>query len=107
MWNGWLTMFKKLGKASRIPPGSGMSFRFGNKRIAVFNVDGQFFGTDDACPHRGAPLGEGPLTGSIVTCTWHGWEFDVCTGKNAVDDDLCVKTYPVQNRKGTLYVKLT
>lgn len=48
--------------------------------VAVFDVDGGFCATQAACPHRQGPLNEGTLDGSIVTCPWHGSQFDVCTG---------------------------
>jgi len=47
-------------------------------------VGGKFCATDNVCPHRGGPLGEGTLDGSIVTCPWHGWRFDVNTGQSPV-----------------------
>ena len=45
--------------------------------IALFNVDGTFYALDGVCPHQGGPLGQGTLEGCIVTCPWHGWQFDV------------------------------
>jgi len=48
--------------------------------VAVFNVSGHLCATQAKCPHQQGPLIEGHLAGSIVTCPWHGSEFDVCTG---------------------------
>jgi nitrite reductase/ring-hydroxylating ferredoxin subunit len=48
--------------------------------VAVFNVDGRFCATQAKCTHKQGPLGEGTLDGSIVTCPWHGSQFNVCTG---------------------------
>ena len=76
------------------------------KRIAVFNVKGTYYATDDACPHRGAPLGDGPLTGQVVTCTWHGWEFDVSTGCHITDPGLRLNRYKVQIIGNTIFVSL-
>jgi len=50
------------------------------KRIAVFNVDGQFFALDNTCTHRGGLLAEGEVSGHEVTCPYHGAIFDVRTG---------------------------
>ncbi|MBI3083984.1 MAG: Rieske (2Fe-2S) protein, partial [Candidatus Omnitrophica bacterium] len=52
----------------------------GGKTIAVFNCDGTFYAVDNTCVHRGGPLGEGSLSGTTVTCPWHGWEYDVASG---------------------------
>lgn len=57
--------------------------------IALFNVDGKIFALNNACPHEEGPLGEGELEGVIVTCPWHGWQFDVTSGacQNMPGDD--------------------
>lgn len=47
---------------------------------AVFNVSGSLCATQAKCPHQGGPLNEGHVTGSTVTCPWHGSQFDVCSG---------------------------
>ena len=61
-------------------PGECRVAKLGDRPIAVFNVAGRFYATDNVCPHRGGPLGEGQLDGKIAVCPWHGWEFDVTTG---------------------------
>ena len=71
--------------------------------IAVFNLDGEFFGLFNRCPHQGGPMCEGILTGliesdepghyrysrkgEILRCPWHGWEFDVRTGQTYCDPE--------------------
>jgi nitrite reductase/ring-hydroxylating ferredoxin subunit len=48
--------------------------------VAVFNVSGHLYATQAKCPHQQGPLAEGHVTGSTVTCPWHGSQFDVCSG---------------------------
>ena len=48
--------------------------------VALFNVDGRYHAIDAICLHRGGPLADGVLSHCIVTCPWHGWQFDVTTG---------------------------
>jgi nitrite reductase/ring-hydroxylating ferredoxin subunit len=48
--------------------------------VAVFRVGDRLCATQARCPHRGAPLNEGQLEGTTLTCPWHGSQFDVCTG---------------------------
>ena len=60
--------------------------------IAVFNVNGEFYAIDNACPHRGAPLSDGTLCGHAIECALHGWEFDVRTGECLTVRET-IKTY--------------
>jgi len=48
--------------------------------VAVFNVSGHLCATQAKCPHQQGPLTEGHITGSTVTCPWHGSQFDICSG---------------------------
>jgi nitrite reductase/ring-hydroxylating ferredoxin subunit len=59
-----------------VPPGSALLVG----DAAVFNVGGNFCATQAKCTHRGGPLSEGHLNGPILTCPWHGAQFNVCTG---------------------------
>jgi nitrite reductase/ring-hydroxylating ferredoxin subunit len=79
-------------RISDVPPGTVLLVG----EVAVFNVDGGFCATQATCPHREGPLNEGTLDGSIVTCPWHGSQFNVCTGavlQGPAKDPL--KTYRV------------
>ena len=70
-----------LCSLGELPPGSRKAFDAGGRRIVCFNIDGRIFAIDDACPHDGAPLSEGSLAGTTLTCPWHEAEFDVTCGK--------------------------
>ncbi len=48
--------------------------------IALFKIDGQIYALDNRCPHMDGPLGEGEIEGGMVTCPWHGWQFEEDTG---------------------------
>lgn len=74
--------FQRVASKKDLPPGKGMAVQVGTERVALFNVDGTFYAIGDTCTHRGGPLSDGVLDGTLVTCPWHGAEFDVCTGKN-------------------------
>jgi nitrite reductase/ring-hydroxylating ferredoxin subunit len=66
---------------SDVPPGKIGLAEVDDEEVAVYNVSGTFCATYNACPHAEGPLNQGTLAGSIVTCPWHGSQFDVCTGK--------------------------
>jgi nitrite reductase/ring-hydroxylating ferredoxin subunit len=71
--------------------------------FAVYNVDGEFHVLDGVCPHAGGPLGKGMLQGGIVTCPWHGWQFDVKTGQHCLNENLCHTRYPVEVKDGVVF----
>jgi nitrite reductase/ring-hydroxylating ferredoxin subunit len=70
----------KVATLSELPPGTGRQVQVEGRPVAIFNVGGTVYAIDGACSHRGGPLGDGELTGSVVTCPWHGARFDVRTG---------------------------
>ncbi|MFM8440127.1 MAG: Rieske (2Fe-2S) protein [Acidobacteriota bacterium] len=70
--------------------------------IAVFNVGGQFFATENFCPHRGFPLADARLYGLEVECDLHGWRFDLRTGDCLVEGGCPVEIYQVVVEEGTV-----
>ena len=72
--------------------------------IALFNVAGSFFAVDNTCPHAGGPIGEGHLTGEVVTCPWHGWEYDPATGSLEGDPKTHLDVYPIKVENGDVLV---
>ncbi len=70
------------------PPGSCLELAVAGRIVAVFNVAGDFHALDGICPHQGGPLGKGQLEGHVVTCPWHGWQFDVRSGQHQIDAGL-------------------
>lgn len=67
------------------------------QKIALFDVEGEFYALSDTCTHRGGPLSEGDLAGGEVTCPWHGARFDVRTGAViGPPASIDVKSYPVK-----------
>ena len=88
--------FVRAASASEIPAGTGRTVDVSGACVALFNVGGSFLAIANACPHRGGPLAEGDLSGAVVTCPWHGFQFDVRTGQSADGKPLQLKTYPVR-----------
>ncbi len=64
--------------------------------IAVANVDGDYHATTNTCPHADGPLGEGELSGSVLTCPYHGWRFDVVDGSCQTNSEVTLQRYDVQ-----------
>jgi nitrite reductase/ring-hydroxylating ferredoxin subunit len=86
----------KVASKSELSPGQCKTVRADGKSVALYNADGTFYATDDVCIHKGGPLGEGALEGTTITCPWHQWQYDVTTGKNTVNPQMGVDTYPVK-----------
>jgi nitrite reductase/ring-hydroxylating ferredoxin subunit len=87
--------FVKAASSEDVKPGAGLVAEVNGHAIALFNVDGTYHAIDNTCLHRGGPLGEGDVDGEIVTCPWHGWQFNVKTGACVNNPSACVKTYKV------------
>ena len=88
--------FVRVAGTADVQPGHGMVAEVNGKTVAVFNVDGVFHVVDNTCLHRGGPLGEGAVEGSVVTCPWHGWQFNVATGACVNNPSGKVAVYQVK-----------
>ena len=95
-------MFRHVvARAADLPPGTRKLVTVDGKAIVVLNVGGELFALSDKCPHKGASLSGGKLTGLVesrtpgeycysragemLRCPWHGWEFDVRSGRSYCD----------------------
>ena len=88
--------FQKVAGVADLPAGQGKVVEVAGRKIALFNVGGKFYATDNTCLHRGGPLGEGHLQEKVVNCPWHLWGFDVTTGICTVNPDFKLETFPVK-----------
>lgn len=94
----------RVASVSEIPAGTGREVFAGTNVVALFHTDGQFYAMDGICPHAGGPLGEGKLTGDVVTCPWHGWQFNVKTGHHCLNQRIHHRTFPVEVRGDEVFV---
>jgi len=111
-----------VGPVEELPEGARRIVQFGTASIGVFNVKGEFYAIRNFCPHEGAELCLGVLTGTNkptdrcgeyqweregtdLRCPWHAWEFDLETGTSLFDSKLRVKTYQTSIRQGELWVE--
>jgi nitrite reductase/ring-hydroxylating ferredoxin subunit len=117
-----------VATVDEIPRGGRKIVTVAGRSIGIFNVDGDFFALRNRCPHQGGALCEGTLWGvlkadvpgvfnydacrEILTCPWHGWEFQVRTGQSWCEPqrlrvrrfDVTVETYPVSKEGAHLVV---
>jgi len=97
----------KLCKIDEVPAGEARKVEAGDRTLAVFNVDGALYVTDDACTHGPGSLSEGFLDGECIECNFHQGVFNVRTGE--VVQPPCVvpvKTYPTVVEDGVVYIEV-
>jgi nitrite reductase (NADH) small subunit len=109
-------------RADELAPGERLVVDLGGRSVGVFNVDGGFYALHNRCPHRGGALCLGPITGlttatddfdyaytnegRILRCAWHGWEFEIETGRAIADPHIRAKTFPVTVEDGEVVVHI-
>jgi 3-phenylpropionate/trans-cinnamate dioxygenase ferredoxin subunit len=102
-----------------LPPGARRIVSLEGREIGIFNLEGSYYAVRNVCPHHGAPLCLGEVGGTmapsrpheyvfdearvVVRCPWHGYEFDLESGRAVYDpDDLRVRVYPVTVEDGSV-----
>jgi nitrite reductase/ring-hydroxylating ferredoxin subunit len=93
-----------VGPCARIAEGCAERVQIGKRMIAVFRDRGELVAIDDACPHRGGPLGKGKVEGGAVVCPLHGWTFDLRTGSLRTNPNVRVRTHAVVVEEDVAYV---
>ena len=84
-----------VAKVGDVKPGEAKVVLVLGRPLALFNVNGTYYATDNTCLHRGGPLGEGFLDGALITCPQHGWQYDVRTGGSLMNPSAILRTYRV------------
>jgi len=88
--------FVKLATLNELPAGAAREVEFEGRVYALYNIDGVISAIDGICPHQGGPLAEGIVEGTTVTCPWHGWQFDIRTGKTPLGPKITQSVYDVK-----------
>ena len=92
---------------SEIAPDSVKAFDVGDRRLAVFNLGGRYYVTDDECTHASASLADGMLDGDVIVCAVHMGAFHVPTGEvKAPPCAMALRTYKVELNEDDVLVDL-
>jgi nitrite reductase/ring-hydroxylating ferredoxin subunit len=93
---------------SDVAPGSVKAFEVGSNTLAVYNIDGTFYATDDECTHAAASLADGMLDGDVIECCMHMGSFHIPTGKVMQPPcEVPLRTYQVVLRDDGVFVDLS
>jgi nitrite reductase/ring-hydroxylating ferredoxin subunit len=97
----------ELCNTEDVQPGSALKIETGDLTLAVFNVGGEFFVTDDQCTHGPGSLSEGYLEDDVVECNFHNGQFNVRTGEVVSPPCMVpIKTYPVTILDGKVTIEV-
>ena len=88
--------FVKMATLEQIPPGQALEIEYEGRIYAIFNIGGKLHAIDGVCPHQGGPLADGALEGTCVACPWHGWQFDVSSGKSPLGPKIKQTVFEVK-----------
>ena len=99
--------FVEVAKTHDLPTGRVMVRSVGDRRIALYHIPSGFYATDNTCPHRGGPLGEGDILLSEIVCPWHLWSFEIETGVCVGNPDIRIATHDVRVDGDRILVRLT
>ncbi len=83
-----------------------MEVEVDGRSCALFRVNGRVHALEGHCPHAGGPLAEGSLSAGVVTCPWHGWTFDACSGCSLEPPGNDVARYETRVEAGAVFVRL-
>jgi len=92
--------------AASLLPGQGRLVHVHGQEVAVFNCDGEFFALDNSCPHKGCPLSAGLVKDGQLFCPFHGWEFEVRSGRCVNRPDRPARAFCARVRDGQVEICL-
>jgi nitrite reductase/ring-hydroxylating ferredoxin subunit len=95
----------ELCSTADIAPGTAIRVDAGGLELAVYNLDGEFYCTDDQCTHGPGFLSEGFVDGDVIECNFHNGQFNIKTGEVVAPPCMIpVKTYPVTVADGKVFI---
>ena len=97
--------FVFAARADALREGSGLEVEIAGQSCALFRVNGEVHALEGRCPHAGGPLAEGTLSAGVVTCPWHGWRFDACSGCSVEPPGNDVARYETRVEGGAVLVR--
>ena len=95
-----------VGPADSIAEGERKLIDAHGQAVGVFRIGGKWYAISNSCLHRGGPVCSGKLDGLVITCPWHGYQYDLPTGQLLLDPSTALPTYQVILEGGNVYVEV-
>ena len=96
-----------LCSAADVAPGNALKVETEGLTLAVFNIDGEFYVTDDLCTHGPGSLSEGYIEDDVVECNFHNGQFNIRTGEVVSPPCMIpIKTYPTLVEDGQVFIEV-
>ena len=95
----------ELARLADIQPGGAQTIKINGHQLAVFRDGDEIFAIDNRCPHEGYPLASGKLEGGMLTCEWHNWKFELCSGRCVLGGED-VRAYPLRREGDVVLIDL-
>jgi nitrite reductase (NADH) small subunit len=96
----------KVGTTDEIRQKKTLAAAVNGKHVAVFPFDDGFIATNGKCPHARGPLHQGEINGTMLSCPWHGWSYDLKTGICEEDPNIVLERFPVEVQGDEIFVRL-
>jgi nitrite reductase (NADH) small subunit len=95
-----------VARADDIPDGERKIVQVDDLSIGIFCHNGNWYALRNSCLHRGGPVATGCLEGNVITCPWHGYQYNVTNGELLLDPRAKLALYPVTVRDGDIYLRV-
>ena len=97
----------RVAALSDVVPGRGLRVCVGGIPIAIYRIGDDFYAMEDTCPHAGSALSEGTLSGTVITCPSHGYDYDVRTGfRPDFEDGFPIPRFPVHIADDQIWIDI-
>ncbi len=101
-----MTRWYDVGPVSDFPRDQARECVAGDIVVAVVHTSDGIYAMDGICPHQGGPLGQGQLCGKVLTCPWHGWQYDITTGAHSINPGIGHPTFPAKVEEGRVWIQI-
>lgn len=99
--------FVEIARVDELPVGRARSVVAAGRSIALYHTERGFFSSDNRCPHRGGPLGDGDIVLNEIVCPWHLWGFDIESGVCGGNPSITMTTHELRVEGGRIFVRLS
>lgn len=92
------------GKSTNLLPGENRRIEVEGDVVVIFNIDGEYYGCSNICPHAHGPMHQGFIENCRIACPWHGWSFQL----DCADDDIPrdgLWRYRIHHEDGELFIE--